>query len=279
MKRTIALRRALVAVAASFALAACEDDSTGPSFEPQGRRVFAIDAAGNLLTFGTQNPNRVRSVAITGLASGETLQGIDFRPANGQLIGVGSSSRVYVVDTLTAAASALGSASFTPALAGSSFGFDFNPTVDRIRLHGSAGQNLRLHPETGVVAATDTALSYTTDDSGAFVTPRITATAYTNSVAGATTTQLFGIDSNRDVLVFVEAPNGGRMRTRGTLGVNTSDDAGFDIVGADAAREVYAALTVGGQSNFYTIDLATGRATFVGGIGTSSAVRGIAVAP
>ena len=45
-------------------------------------------------------------------------------------------------------------------LAGSDFGFDFNPTVDRIRLISDADQNLRLNPMTGGVAATDSMLKH-----------------------------------------------------------------------------------------------------------------------
>ena len=280
MKIWKTLRRPFCAAAAlSLALAACDDDPTGSSFNPQGRRIFALDGAGNLLTFGSQNPDRVRRTTISGLASGETLTGIDFRPRDGRLIGLSSSSRLYTVDTLSAAAVAIGTAPFTPAVTGGVVGFDFNPTVDRIRVHAGAGQNLRLNPDNGAVAAIDTALTYVAGDAGAGTAPRIVATAYTNSVSGATATQLFGIDSGRDVLVLVGAPNGGRMTTVGALGVNTTDDAGFDIAGPDATREVYASLTVGSRSELFTINLATGAATRVGRIGVSSPVRGIAVAP
>jgi len=259
------------------ALAACEDDGTGSRFDPKGRRVFAVDAQGNLLTFGSENPQTVRSVAVTGLQGNESLSGIDFRPVDGGLYAVGTSSRIYRVDTLSAVATAVGTTAFNPALASGTLGFDFNPTVDRIRVHAVTGQNLRLNPVTGATAAVDTALTYT--DAPAGTQPQITGTAYTNSVAGATTTVLFGIDSNRDVLTLVNAPNGGRMTTVGPLGVNTSEDVGFDIVGPDAAREVYASLTVGGRSELYTINLTTGAATRVARIGGPAAVRGIAVAP
>ncbi|CAA9369372.1 MAG: hypothetical protein AVDCRST_MAG68-5340 [uncultured Gemmatimonadetes bacterium] len=269
----------LFAAVLALSLAACEDDATGSSFDPRGRRIFGVDAGGSLVTFGSQNPDDTRRVAITGLQSGETLVGIDFRPADGRLYALSAASRIYVVDTLTAVATVVGNAPFTPSLAGTSFGFDFNPTVDRIRVHGNVGQNLRVHPVTGVVAATDTALTYVAEDGGAGTTPRITGTAYTNSVSGATSTVLFGIDSNRDVLVLVGAPNGGRMTTVGSLGVNTTDDVGFDISGPDATREAYVTLTEGNRSQLYTINLATGATTPLGRIGGSSPMRGIAVAP
>jgi hypothetical protein len=33
------------------------------------------------------------------------------------------------------------------------FPIDFNPVVDRIRIMSDAGQNLRVHPDTGAVVA------------------------------------------------------------------------------------------------------------------------------
>ncbi|GAB2991992.1 hypothetical protein GCM10027184_52610 [Saccharothrix stipae] len=63
--------------------------------------------------------------------------------------------------------------------------------MDRIRLVTSKGQNLRLHPDTGAVAATDGVLAHVDGGSA----PRVAAAGYTNSVAGATSTTLYAIDS------------------------------------------------------------------------------------
>ena len=92
---------------------------------------------------------------------------------------MGSTSRLYTLNTSSGAATAIGTAPFATLLVGTSFGFDFNPTVDRIRCIGNLGLNLRLHPETGVVAAVDGSLNPGM--------PSITASAYTNNYAGATT--------------------------------------------------------------------------------------------
>lgn len=270
------MRRFRMTAVAGLALAAaaCDGDSMSSRFEPQGRRVFAVDASGNLLTFGTQNSETVRRVPVTGLRSGEVLLGIDFRPANGQLVGVGSSSRLYAVDTLSAVATPVGAAVLTPPLQGRDLGFDFNPVVDRIRVHGSSGLNYRIHPETGAVTA-DAVLSYAANDAAAGTAPQIAATAYTNSVAGATSTVLFAIDGSRDVLTRVDNPNGGVMATVGPLGVNTTLNAGFDIVG----NEAYAAFTMNNQADLYTVNLTTGAATRVARIGIGVPIRAIAVAP
>lgn len=108
--------RLLSVLALAAAVSACDNPADSSNFEPQGRRIFAVDGAGNLVTFGSQNPDEARRVSISGLQAGETLAGIDFRPVDGRLYAVGSSSRIYTVDTLTAAATAVGTTPFTPAL-------------------------------------------------------------------------------------------------------------------------------------------------------------------
>ena len=91
--------------------------------------------------------------------------------------------------------------------------------------------------------------------------------------------QLLAIDVGSSALKAVLFDEAGRMTTVGALGVNTTDDVGFDIAGPDASREAYVALTTGSRSELYTINLSTGATTRIGTIGTSSPVRGIAVAP
>ena len=255
--------------------AACEGDSIGPT-QLQGERIYAVDASNNLVLFGSQSAGSpTRRTAITGIAAGERIEGIDFRPADGKLYAVGSTSRVYVVDTVTAVATPAGPA-FAPALSGSAFGFDFNPVPDRIRTHSSTAQNLRLNPNNGALGFVDGTLRYRSGDAGVGQAYAITGTAYTNSVAGATTTTLYAIDSARDVLVTLAAPNDGLLTTVGSLGVNTTENVGFDIFATTGTA--YATLTsTGGVSSLYTINLTTGLATLVGELRGVGPLRGIAV--
>jgi len=117
--------------------------------------AFALTTANQIVTFDTATPGTLTSiVAVTGLQPSENALAIDLRPATGQIYLLGSSSRVYVVNPVTGIAVAVG-VPFTPALSGTSFGFDFNPVVDRIRVVSDTGQNLRLNPDTGAVAGTD----------------------------------------------------------------------------------------------------------------------------
>lgn len=286
------MRRPIVLIAA-LALAGCDRENapSSPSSlsESQsrlavgsGRTIYALDADGRLLTFTNRSPGQVSRAAISGIAGGESLVGLDIRPANGALMVVGLSGKIYTVDPVTAVATPLDSV-FAPAPAGLMFGMDFNPVPDRIRLHSDAEQNLRLNPVLGNISAVDTALAFMATDPNSGVDPSITGTAYTNSGVNngvpPTTTTLYAIDSNLDVLVTLPSPNSGQLRTVGALGVNSSGFVGFDIFGGD--NLAYAALTVGNgqQSRLYRINLATGAATLIGDIGTQSRIVGLTVSP
>ncbi len=240
--------------------------------------IYALTAGNRLLTFNSSQPNvMVNNVAITGLQAGEILRGIDIRPANGQLYGLGSTNRLYTINVQTGAATVVGTAPFSPGLNGSEFGFDFNPTVDRIRVVSDTGQNFRLNPDTGALAATDGNLAYAAADPNAAVSPRVSGAAYTNNAAGATTTTLYDIDYNLDVLVTQNPPNNGTLNTVGPLGFNTGKFVGFDIAGGSGTA--FASLTAPDDSvsKLYTIDLTTGAATLLGNINTAELVRDIAV--
>ncbi len=249
--------------------------------------VWALTASQKLVNFSNLSPGTIaRTVTITGLAAGETLVGLDFRPRNGQLFVVSSASRVYTLNTTTGAATAVGTAAFTPAVSGTAFGMDFNPVPDRIRFVSDGDQNLRLHPDTGGVAGTDTTIVFATGDPNQAANPNLVGAAYSNNVAGTTTTTMYAIDSNLDVLVrqgsvggAPVSPNAGQLFTIGALGVNTNEQVGFDI--ADFNDYALASLTASGatQSQLYTINLSTGAATLIGAIGGGEVVRGLAIAP
>jgi hypothetical protein len=249
-----------------------------------GRRVIVgIDESNTLVSFRPNAPQHLLSeVRITGLPAGERILGIDFRPADGTLVGIGGGSRLYRLDPVTGAATALGAGTFAPSLDGRMFGLDFNPTVDRVRLHSDAEQNLRLHPDLGTVAGIDTVLAYAAADANATVIPNIVATAYTNSALNGgippTSTALYALDQATRNLVLLPAPNGGVLRTVGALGVNFGRAAGFDVATND--NVAFASLNTGaGRTGLYRVDLGTGLATRLGDIGHREPIIGISVRP
>jgi hypothetical protein len=219
--------------------------------------LVRFDSASPNATFGT--------VAVSGLQSGERLLGIDFRPATGQLFGLGSSSRLYTLDVVSGVATQVGTGQFSTLLSANTYGFDFNPTVDRIRVVGSNGQNLRLNPITGGIAAVDTNAAYAAGDVNAGVSPMVVGSAYTNNVNGATSTTLYNIDLATGALVTQVPPNNGTLNTVGAIGVSFDADSGFDI--SSQTGVAFASLNAGGFTRLYTINLATGAATLVGTVG------------
>jgi len=247
--------------------------------------LTGITTTGNLVTFDSATPGTIMTtVGVTGLQAGETLLGIDRRPANTVLYGLGSTSRLYTINSTTGSATQVGSAgAFT--LSGTGGGVDFNPVPDRLRFVSNTGLDLRLNPNDGTLTATDTALAYAAGDPNASVTARVVGSAYTNNFNGAVTTTLYGIDSNLNILVTQGSPGGspispnsGQLFTVGALGFDTSDLAGFDISGISGVA--YASMTApaGNFSQLFTINLSTGAATLVGTIGGGVPLTGLAAA-
>jgi hypothetical protein len=281
----IHITKRLLVSAVALTLVACgsSDDNlqsvipTPPVAQPGD--VFVLTASNKLVSFDIGTPGTVRSsVAVTGLQSGENLLGIDFRPADGQLYGVGSTGRLYTLNGTTGAATlkstlAADAADTTlpfTALAGSDFGVDFNPVADRLRIVSNTGQSLRINVDTGATT-TDGAIN------GGAANTAVNAAAYTNSFAGTASTTLFVIDAANGTLYTQNPPNNGTLTAPVALGLVATNVAGFDI---DARNNTgYAVMTVGGARNLYTLNLAatTAPATLVGALGVSEELRGLAL--
>ncbi|TDH18420.1 DUF4394 domain-containing protein [Segetibacter sp. 3557_3] len=268
MKKYFSRLFLLAAMGSSMLFTSCEKtDTSNPVLKPD-MMFYGLSNANQLIRYNANaSQTAMSTTAITGLAGSEKIVGIDFRPATGQLFGVSSGSRLYVINPETGAATAVGTAAFTPALNGNLVGFDFNPTVDRIRLVTSSGQNLRLNPETGGVAATDAALN-----PGA---PAVMAAAYTNSMAGATTTTLYDIDIVSGKLYKQDPPNNGTLVEVGSLGMTSEagKDGGFDISPDNSVA--LASFGMGTDAGLYQVDLSTGKATDLGKL--STAIIGLAI--
>ncbi|WP_374951763.1 DUF4394 domain-containing protein [Mucilaginibacter sp.] len=227
-----------------------QEETAGPD-----RNFFALTTTNKLLTLNAKSVSAViATTTISGLQTGETIVGIDFRPATGQLYGLGSTSRVYIINTATGAARAVSATPFTPAVTTSIYGagFDFNPTVDRIRYVGYNLQNLRINPETGAVQTVDGNINGPAN-------PGISAVAYTGNRAGAAATVLYDINLNDDKLYKQDPPNDGKLVEVGALTVNAEATGGFDI--SPDGSSALAVLTVNSKQGLYTIDLTTGKAT------------------
>jgi hypothetical protein len=255
-----------------------------------GQLAYAL-AGTNLLTFDTAQPGLIRtSVGITGFDAAQTLAGLDIRPATNTLYALGYNATaqtytLYSLNSLSGVATPVNATPIALALGTGKIGFDFNPTVDRIRVTSGNRANFRLNPLDGTIAATDTQLAYATTDANANATPNIGASAYTNSVAGttATATALYNYDLGLNIITTQNPPNNGTLNTVGATGLvanTTTPNIDLDIYSSAAGTNTayLVANTTTANTSLYTVNLATGATTLVGAIGNGLAARDIAVA-
>ena len=252
----------VLAIGSLLTLNGCMDHRTAPNpATVPDAVIYALNDANQLLRLNIQNPNAplaTTPISGTGLQQGERMLSIDFRPATGQLYGVSNQSRLFVINLTSGEARPLTATSFNPAINGSVVGLDFNPTVDRIRLVTNTNQDLRLNPETGGVAATDGNINGV---AGA----TISEVAYTNNRAGSTTTTLYDIDPATDRLYIQNPPNNGTLTDVGSLGLDITGAAGFDISPSDNTQGLVA-VTFNGASELQQINLTTGRLQKLGNL-------------
>jgi DNA-binding beta-propeller fold protein YncE len=259
LRRALSRAGVLASILALSAVVGASANNRGFDDRPS-RILYATTDQNTLIKFDARSPERLKDIrSITGLPAGVKLGGIDFRPATGDLYGVGSDSVVYRVNPRTGIAIAEGPA-FTPGLTGRFLGVDFNPTVDKIRVVNEAGQNLRLNVDEGTLLSSDAALNPGM--------PRVVAAGYTNSSFSAvkpTATQLYVIDSASDTISLQNPPNNGTLTNTQPLGIDVAEQAGFDIAGDDNLGFLATKMKRG--SGLWTVDPATGSTRWLGNIG------------
>ena len=254
--------------------------------------IFALTNSNQLVRFNSTTPGTVVTVgAVTGLTAGDTIAGIDFRPANSVLYGLGvnlatGTARVYSINTGSAAATLVASLAADPAdttppfpfttVSGTQFGVDFNPTVDRLRVTSNTGQNLRVNVDTGLVQV-DLPLAYQSGDPNFGDSPVVTAVAYSNNLPSATTSVLRGVDIGQDpdLLVVHANPNGGLLQTSLSLPFNSAMLA-YDI--SRASVPYFASTPSGGTSSSFFAG-GVGGVTLVGLIGGGAIITALSAEP
>lgn len=240
-----------------------------PAAATAAELLYGVTAKDQLVTLHSDSPGLFRSRdAITGLLGTDKITAIDVRPSDGRLYGLSSNSRLYTIAGRTGRATPVGGP-FSPRLGARDVGFDFNPTVDKLRVVTGPGSNFRVDPVTGKLVDGDAAmtgvqgdrnLSYRANDPAGSAKPRVVASAYTGNSAGATATKLFGIDTARNTLVLQDPPDDGVLDTIGRLHIDAGGPGGFDIARNGRA---YASFSRHGKgpTGLFRISLSTGRAT------------------
>lgn len=282
-----------------------------PEAHAQGFDAWVL-TNNSLVLIDTANPGAAGApVPITGLNAGDTLVGIDFRIVNGFLYGLGFNNaagtvQLYNISHRTGLATPIGaSGTFvaangtTPVLiAGTAFGVDFNPAVDRLRVVNDAGQNFRIDPNTGAFVDGDlggisgSVPGLNMDGAINGASASVDGAAYTNTHVGTPFATLYTLSAGTNTLHIQNPPNGGTatLPVGVTLNGSVMDFEaanGFDITAnaffsitenGPSTGEGLAVLTVGGTRSLYTVHLTTGVASLVGPIGTGAMpIQGFAV--
>jgi hypothetical protein len=250
-------------------------------------QVVGLTTDGRLVRFDADTPGRTRDIGkVKGLAGDQSLVGVDYRVQDGRLYGVGNAGGIYTLSTGNAAAAKVGQ--LTVALSGNSFGVDFNPAANRLRVVSDSGQNLRHNLDDATATAPPLA-GMTAMDGTLTVPPATTpvmgvaGAAYTNNdLDPNTATTLFDLDTMADQIVVQSPANGGQLAPTGKLMVDAGPVAGFDIysrtdAGVTQGNRGFATVSVLGRYSFYQVSLLTGQLTRIGSFRASTQVADIAI--
>ena len=227
---------------------------------PAGVDLYALDADNTLWLKRSCDPDFRRMIRVRPFLDGESLIGIDFRPADGNLYALSDTGNLYLVDvTPPGRGNQIRISAVNPRFAG---GFqsllDFNPVVDAIRLIGTNDQNYAVVNSGGLfnAMAVQTRIAYAAGDVNAGIDANLTGGAYTNNVAGAQLTLFYGLDYDLDVLVTIaagangsSATGGGQLTTIGKLRrfdgnpLNITPAADMDIYTDGSGKDTLIGIT------------------------------------
>jgi hypothetical protein len=255
----------LTLVAAALAAAAA-------SAVAEAATIAALQDGRSIVWIDTDQKKVTGSVKLDNSAS---LIGFDVRPSDSKLYGVTTDGVIVTIDVKTGKWEK--KSQLSEALPkGATFSVDFNPVADRLRILASTGMSLRVNVEDGK-ATVDGSLKYAETDANKGQQPKVTAAAYSNSVAGTKETALYDIDAANGAFVRQAPPNDGILNTIGKLGAKVDETVAFDIWSDGKGANTGWLLTGG---TLYTVDIATGMTKSVGKIaGLKGKISDIAVLP
>jgi hypothetical protein len=216
--------------------------------------LIGLTAEGQLVRIDSDTRRALAPMRVTGVDG--RLLGIDQRPADGKLYGLTDRGQIVTIDIGSGRAIQISRLTM-PFESGGRAVVDFNPVADRLRVMGMNGVNYRINVTTGEVAR-DGELKYQAGSAWAGTQPRIVAGAYSNSMAGATTTALYTIDTLSRTLNLQAPPNDGVQQPRGEVAPSLPSGIAFDILAGNPMGFLLAGGTL------HMVNLENGRATTAG---------------
>lgn len=256
------LKLALACGLSSFALASAAS----------AEMAVGLTGDKTLVMFDTAKGAVTKTVEVSGVTK---LHGIDVRPKDKMVYGVGADGTVVTIDLTTGKATA-GVKLEKSIPDGTVATVDFNPAADKLRFMASDGTNLRADVDTGKVT-TDGALIFLKEDMHAGEKPNIVGGAYTNSFGKPEKTALYDVDATIGALIQQVTPNDGTLKAIGKFGIGAAKTYALDVyTTADGKNTAWLVA----DNSLYTVDIATGMATAAGKIdGAKGMIRDITVLP
>jgi hypothetical protein len=260
----------------SLAIAGCAGlDNRVP---PWGADLVAVTQYNDVVSFNHGAPGTIETSArIHGVAEGDSVVAIDFRPGDGHLYALGNSGKIYLLNWRTGVAtlkSSLHAASGDTysGLDGHVFSINFDPLAGSLRTVSDSGQNLSIDVDSGEVR---TQTAYAADKSVPL------AAAFTTQSNGAFRSTLYVIDGRSNGLQSVLAPADAKTISVGSFGGSFGRYAGFDILGNESSGTAFAALSIPDTttSKLYAVQLGAGTAKSYGTIGGDAKIRSLSIRP
>lgn len=266
-----------------FVSQSCTDHVPGPGDPvevpgPEEGSIYIL-AEGNLLyEIDLENPTQaIDVIKIETKFPSENILSIDFRPATGQLYALSNFLTLYTINVnknrtgnAATAINPINEAPETP-FPYIGFGFDFDPTNDRIRVSTGGFPSVRRNPE-----------NFTQDenDPNSFgALDRVLGLAYSNNYSGATNTTLFAIDPFEDRLLRYNDRDALQTEVVGGLGSDIDEIGGFDIAARMSYQQEYALASVrrGEKWELDVVDLKSGKLTKFSDLPAGNKIIGLAI--
>jgi len=270
-------------IALSLGLAACSGGTPTLTTPVSAANAYFLTSDNSIVGVDLDNMEYARSVRTLPQATtstpvdgsldlGEVILDIDYRNSEGAIYALtrtGTQGRIIRIDPTNGALVRISTlvadgTSTAISLANISYSIDFNPVVDRLRIIGSDGTNLRADVLTGDTLV-DTKITSNT----------ITGSAYEDSfLSGGRSTRLLTLDVGTDALYLQNPPNAGTQTLVRPLlsGTDFTRVDGYDINPANNAG--VAILTSGGAQRVYAINASAGSGNAATAIGNPPPLTG-----
>jgi hypothetical protein len=254
--------------------------------------VYGVTEAQHFVVFDSASPMTFSTdVAITGIASGYEIVGMDMRttvqtsgaanPGVGTLWAIATNMtnyQLYVISTSGVASPVggllTGISSVAPIIGNNNWAFAFDPARDRFQLVGER-HNFEINPNTATAVHRPNVFTETS------MFPAFSGGAFSSASFGGTTTFYIADTGAHRLAQSADVNAGGLLAFNGSAvdfgaGLSSGPPNALDIANG---LVLFAANTGGTGAKLYNLNLSSGVATLINSFPMGVQIRGIAIQP